>query len=401
MHQNNPTTVQEYQDPTFLELYNVYTGNNHSIGAHFSEAAERAVADAPLLVATNSDFVLFPGSGEPPEVEGYRLSTRGFKELTAISHLPPALASLIRMRELEPDSERWRTDAQRLLSSTRATRAANSAALWRDHIAVPAYRGREAAIADMVDYACALTDSYLERVLKDPGLFTAQDLRECYLEARGGLPGASVPMNAVMIATFFLVGMSTGHRVIRWFEQRHIDWARAMVLIVGRQGRATAGVTWSTNSVASMIHGSSRGRLDPSRLYIAPHAPPFVVERPLQLDAVRAQEGPMRRLWSYTRAVSDLGEVMYHGYPRYAGGRIQRPRLAPGVETVDDLPAISGPDDWQAFNTRLRVILEDPRQLLASCVTDYAVASLIDCGNDPARVTVPGLDRTPYPEKQR
>ncbi len=61
------------------------------------------------------------------------------------------------------------------------------------------------------------------------------------------------------------------------------------------------------------------------------------------------------------------------------------------------MPAIASPDDWRALNTRLRVVLEHPRQLLSGCVTDYAVEQLQAHGNDPARVTVPGLDAMTYP----
>jgi hypothetical protein len=41
--------------------------------------------------------------------------------------------------------------------------------------------------------------------------------------------------------------------------------------------------------------------------------------------------------------------------------------------------------------------MEDPRQLLSGAVTDYAAQQLIDHGNDPLAVTVPGLDDEPYP----
>ena len=208
---------------------------------------------------------------------------------------------------------------------------------------------------------------------------------------------AGVPMNAVMIATFFLVGMDTGHRVISWFEQQHIDWSRAMALIIGRQGRPTAGVTWSSNAVAAMLLGASGQQLGLDRLYIAPHAPMFNLSQPPDAQALAAQEAGMRNLWNYTRSISDLGDIMYHGYPRFSQGRPQRPVLTPETQWVSELPAIQGPDDWRAFNTRLRVILEDPRQLLASCVTDYTVQCLMDCGNQPDRLTVPGLDGMPYP----
>jgi hypothetical protein len=358
----------------------------------------KAGGDAPLIVATGADFVLYPGKGRAPEVEGYRLSTRGFKELAAVSHFGPALASIVRIRELDPDGSLWRTECERLLAATEVARKANSPALWRDLIAVPAYRGREMAIANMVHYACEITERYIKRALSKPETFTAQDLRVQYLEAQGPEAGATVPINKVMIATFFLVGMDTGHRVMTWFDRHEIDWASAMVLIVGRQGRPTAGVTLTTNAVSSYILGASRYKLAVDRIYIAPHAPPFNVTHPVNLDEVRAQEQGMRKLWWYTRAMSDLGPLMYDGYPRFSPGAATRPKLTADTTQVSEMPAIEGPNDWRALNTRLRVIMEDPRQLLAGCVVDYAIDLLQRSGNDPAKVVVPGLDATNYPD---
>lgn len=389
---------QEYQSPEFLRLFETYTADPNSIGAKLNDAALHSGRDAPLIIATGADFVLYPGGGRDPEVEGYRLTTRGFKELTAISHFGPAMASLVRIRELDPDSPVWRTQAERLLASTAAARAANSPALWRDFIAVPAYRGRETAIANMVHYACEVTETYLKRALANPDSFTAEDMRREYLEARGSLPGAVVPINKMMIATFFLVGMDTAHRVINWFDLRAIDWENAMVLIVGRQGRPTAGVTLATNAVSAMIHGASRYRLPLERLYIAPHAPPFNVSRPIDLEQIRAQEQPMRKLWWYTRAMSDLGPMMYQGYPKYAPRKSAGIVLDENTAEVSDMPSIGGPDDWRAFNTRLRVILEDPRQLLAGAVVDYVADLLQGNGNQPERLVVPGLDNVDYPK---
>ena len=389
---------QEYQSAEFLRLFETYTANPDSIGAKLNDAALNSGRDAPLIVATGADFVLYPGRGRDPEVEGYRLTTRGFKELAAVSHFGPAVASLIKIRELDPDGAVWRTQTQRLLAVTEAARLANSPALWRDLIAVPAYAGREMAIANMVHYACEVTETYLKRALANPETFTAQDMRRQYLEAAGDLAGAVVPVNKLMIATFFLVALDTGHRVISWFDRHAIDWANAMVLIVGRQGRPTAGVTLTTNAVAAMISGASRHTLGLERIYIAPHAPPFNVARPIDPDAIRAQEQPMRKLWWYTRAMSDLGPMMYDGYPRFVPGTNSRPKLTPETTEVGEMPQIDGPQDWRAFNTRMRLIMEDPRQLLAGCVIDYAVDQLQAHGNRPEDVVVPGLDGTAYPE---
>ena len=389
---------QEYQSAEFLRLFDTYTANPNSIGAKLNNAALNAGRDAPLIVATGADFVLDPGPGRDPEVEGYRLTTRGFKELAAVSHFGPAVASLVKIRELDPEGTVWRTETERLLQVTEAARQANSPAMWKDLIAVPAYRGRETAIANMVHYACEVTETYLKRALANSQTFTGEDMREQYLEARGNLAGAVVPVNKLMIATFFLVGLDTGHRVISWFDRHSIDWANAMVVIVGRQGRPTAGVTLTTNAVAAMILGASRHKLGLERIYIAPHAPPFNVTRPINLDEIRAQEQAMRKLWWYTRAMSDLGPMMYEGYPKFVPSKNSRPKLYPDTTEVSEMPQIASPDDWRAFNTRMRVIMEDPRQLLAGCVIDYAVDQLQAHDNRPENVVVPGLDGTDYPK---
>jgi hypothetical protein len=111
-----------------------------------------------------------------------------------------------------------------------------------------------------------------------------------------------------------LVALAISHRTIGWFRAQGVDWSRAIVLITGQQGRPTAGVTWTTNSVAQLI-------------------------------------------------------------------------------------PISGPDDMLAMTTRLRVVIEDPRQLLSGCVTDYAAQQLMAVNNDPAQVIVPGLDNRTYPRR--
>jgi hypothetical protein len=63
------------------------------------------------------------------------------------------------------------------------------------------------------------------------------------------------------------------------------------------------------------------------------------------------------------------------------------------------MPSISGPDDMVAMTTRLRVVIEDPRQLLSGCVTDYAAQQLMAVNNDPTKVIVPGMDNRTYPRR--
>jgi hypothetical protein len=377
-----------------VDLFTTYTANPASIGAHFADTVAGATTHDPLVVATGTDLALFPGDGSAPAVEPYRLSTRGFKELAAVSHLGPALATLARMREIDAAGV-WRADAERLLDACKAARAASSAALWRDHIAVRAFAGREQAIAAMVDYSCRLTERRLERALDDPSYLTMTAVRRDYLDGPAGdLP---VPFNRVMIATFFLTGMDLAHRLIGWFDGLGIGWERAMVIIAGRAGRPTAGVTEESNSVAGVVRAAARGRMARDRLFIAPHAPVFATFDGTNLAAVAALEDQYRRLWAALRATSGLGGQMFEGYPRFEARAEERAGVAAGSVSVHEKPAVDGPGDWFALTTRLRVVMEDPRQLLSGAVTDYASSQLVRSANDPSAVTVPGLDGEPYP----
>jgi hypothetical protein len=395
-----------FESPELVDLFTTYTARPDSIGAHLAQATARQTEHDPLLVVTGTDLALYPGGGAAPVIEPYRLASRGFKELAGISHLGPALATIARLRELASDTNKpgnhddgWRADAARLLDATKAARAASSATLWRDQFAVRAFAGREESIAAMIDYSCLLTERFLQRALDDPAYLTMTAVRRDHLAGPAGHGDLPVPFNKVMIATFYLTGMDIAHRLITWLEVVGIDWERAMVIFAGQSGRPTAGVTQESHSVAGVVRAVSRGRLAPERVFMAPHAPVFPPYDPAQEDGshATAMEPGYRRLWAGLRATSDLAGGMFEGYPRFAALSAERFTIGPGTASVHAKPAVKGPDDWLALVTRLRVVMEDPTQLLSGAVTDYASSELVAHGNDPSAVTVPGLDGEPYP----
>lgn len=383
-----------FESPELVNLFRTYTAGSTSIGAHLADAAARRHVDDPLIVVTGTDIAAFPGGGAAPVVEPYRLSTRGFKELAAISHLGPAMGTLARLREID-DAGCWRADAKRLLATCATARAANSTQLWRDQLAVPAFAGRERAIATMIDYSCALTERVLVRALDDPSYLSAPSLVRDYLD--GPNDELPVPFNRIMIATFFLTGMDLAHRIIGWFDDAEIAWDRAMVIIAGQAGRPTAGVTLESHSVAAVVLAAARDRLPGRRIFVAPHAAVFPAFDGTNLGAVAAAEPDYRRLWASLYATSELGAEMFASYPRFQPRTNGRERIETTTAHVHEKPAIDGPADWFALVTRLRVVLEDPQQLLSGAVTDYASSQLVAVGNDPSAVVVPGLDGEPYP----
>src|ERR1700754_4452535 len=151
-------------DPAFAALFAAFTGGSpDSIGAQLTRQMVEQSAGAPLLVSTASDIALFPGAGKPAKVESFRKSTRGFIELTAVSHVPLAVAYLARMRERGLDDAECRQRIDPLLENAQRVRAANRVELWRDQVALRAFAGQEQKITAMVEYTLATSGDYLQR----------------------------------------------------------------------------------------------------------------------------------------------------------------------------------------------------------------------------------------------
>lgn len=383
-----------YVSPEFMALFSAYAGGPGSIGYQFRNISAQKQSSNPLIVATAENMVLYPGNGEDPVYMNYRYGSAGFIEITAISHLGPAISSLAEIRAFNPESEQWRIYAEKLLNATQATKTANSETLWEDLLRVEGWQGREDRIAAMVNYACDLTIRLLRTVLADPEKLTADFVRENYLDATSSELDAYIPMNAVMIATFYLSAVEGALATQRVISEHDIDWTRVMILINGQTGRDTAGVVMSTNTLAQMFL-KSHPELPAERIYISPHGlvPNITDTSP---EFLRQFESELRNLWGAHRGYVDLAGKMFAKYPAYRVAENNLPVINSSTTHVSELPAVAGPDDWLALTTRLRVTLEDPRQPLSGCITDYATQQLFEAGWDVSQVIVPGLDGYDY-----
>ena len=374
-------------DAAFAGLFRAFTSDAQSIGSHLTQQMAQQAADAALLVSTGSDIVLFPGGGRAPSIESFRKSTRGFIELTAVSHLPLALAYLARMREVAPHDDTWKADAARLRHHAQTTREANSLALWRDHVAVESFSGHEQKIANLVDYTCGAAIDWLTRAEQEPELLSFARLNAEYFAAppSAALP---VPMNDVMFATFGLAFLDIVYRIGNWLRAQSIDWKRAMVLVSGQSGRPTAGATWASNNMCYLVWRTSQRVLEAERILVAPHAPSFSVADLPDAAGLAELERSYRSLWLNTRSSIEVARQLFPAQRAY--------RFEP--VTADGMPPIASLDDRDATAARLRRIMEDPAQLLSNCVADYIVDQLCDNGNQPQDVAIPGFTNVSYPD---
>ena len=381
--------------PEFRTLYSLFTPDPGSIGEHLNRLRARLSADEPLLVATGNDLIIFPGSGREPLMESFRNSTRGFIELTSISHLGVAVPFIARMRELGDSA--WEDFTRQLIAQIVKVRAVNSETYWRETVAVAAWAGLESKITDLVEYSCAVTLDLLGAALEDPTRLSFDYLRSHFLDPVGSAQ-VPVPINDMMAGTFGLVFLDIGHRIIRWLGAQDFDWQKLMVIVSGRAGRMTAGLTWPTNSMCHLLWRASGERLSPDRLYIAPHAPPLVLANLLDAASRIALEAQFRQIWFSTRVTVEVGRSMFEGYPAFVPMINSAPVIDAKTQSIGELPAMRSPDDRRTIMTRLRFVMEDPAQQLANSVAHYIIDQLCD-GKRPEDVVIAGFSNVTYPQR--
>ena len=199
----------------FMELFFDFTGSNEpdypagqpTIGQMLTEAEidrlGTAAASGPLMLVSGSDIYVYDSrSGVRLSHERFRADrASGFYEMTAISHIGPAVAYLA---EIKADGDpRWKERLAALQAHVAKVRALNLSAAdnWLDRLDQPAWRTRKTQIRDMIDYACARTLDYIGS-LGDGTRLTAIGVNDDFFN--GTSPAYPIPFSNIMIATFML-----------------------------------------------------------------------------------------------------------------------------------------------------------------------------------------------------
>lgn len=371
----------------FLELFKLYTSASDSIGAHLDEQAAREAAEDPLIVITGSDLFLFRGDGQPPLSHAFRLNTAGFMELAGISHLGPAIGSLVAMAQA--GNGLWQKDAKRLVEQLEAVQQANTVAFWAD-LGVAAWVHHLDAIQRLVAYACDLSLNCLDALRADPAKRTFHALVQDFLEVRS--ERFPVPFDHVMIATFCLTALNGVGGTLAFLQSLPIDWDRALVIFAGMTGGATAALNRCTNHLQDVLYVASGGAVRQERVYTNPFAP---VPSASTTDWASI-EGQLRGFWGTTYARTQLAGHLFPRYPRFVPADCASTVVTPATRTVSAPPRLTTAEDLFSFVARLRFVMEDPTQLLSGCVASYVLGQLA-LGIAPAEVAVPGLTGVSYP----
>ncbi len=377
----------------FMDLFFDFSGRNEpgypagqpTMGEMLTEAvaAKEAASGAPrplLLVVGSEIYVYDSASGARLGEQQFRADrSSGFYEMTAISHIGPALAYLA---QIKADGDpRWQARLASLKAHTEQVRALNRRAAdnWLDRLDQPAWRTRKTQIRDMVDYACARTLDYISSLGNGDG-FTVAGVNDDFFN--GTSARYPIPFVNVMIGTFMLDALRGAADVHDALARLKLDWPHAMVLVSSRAGsNVSSGLTEGTNWLVAFLKATSGFTLPDDRIKIVPYAEvrPSLGKAQLEPEDLHYY---VERVWGplfYRKLVADQ---VFASIPTIY--LPDRPPL-PGDYGVTQAGAIA------AFMIRMKHSLRDAREMLSNTVAFWMVGELASKNWDPGAVDIPGL----------
>jgi hypothetical protein len=338
-------------------------------------------APGPLVLVVGSDIFVYESSGGTQLSQQQFRADRasGFYELTAISHIGPALAYLAQIKA--NGDARWKARLASLQTHVAQVRALNLRATnnWLDVLNQPAWSTRKAQIRDMVDYACARTLNYIGS-LGGGDSFTVTTVNDDLFN--GTSAQYPIPFVNVMIGTFMLEALRGAAEVHDSLTHLKLDWPHAMVLVSSRAGtNVSSGLTEGTNWLVLFLKAASGFTLPDDRIKILPYAevrPSLGQAQLLPADLSYY----VQRVWGplfYRKVVSDQ---VFAGIPTIY--LPDRPPL-PGDYFVTQAGSID------QFMIRMKHSLRDAREMLSNTVAFWMVQELANKNWDPGAVDIPGL----------
>lgn len=333
--------------------------------------------DGPLILLLNSSLYIYDKNRKLLYSSLLRTNrSTGFFELTAVSHIGPAMSYLARIKE--NGDPRWRISMQRLLKNIKAVRTANKSGAWLKGVNSPAFKPYQSQIQAMVDYALSMSGNYIVGVLQGED-FNLAAVQNNFLHGNEQYP---ISYNAVMVATFMLTMLESMTTVHDEIKDIPIDWPHAMVIVRIVAGtNVTSGLTKGSNWMVPFLVALSNYSLPENRILIAPYAEvkKDAGSKTLSEDSYNYYKN---RVWvSITNRAKIASSVFTDLETIYLPGR----PLLPGDY------AYSKAGDIEDFMVRLKFSFQDPTQMLSNSVGFWMADELAHKKWDVNLVRIPGL----------
>lgn len=380
-----------YSTPkAFMNLYFDFTGAHYSdypkgkVNASEtlinSQEANKKLDDGPLIIVMDTSIYIYDNNGKKLLDFPMRTNRKnGFFEMTAISHVGPAVAYYLKAKE--NGSTEWRAGLKTLLTDLKAVQELNAKKKdnWLDKVAAPSWKTFKTQIHNMVDYACSLAGNYVNNALAT-GEFTQQSLiKDFYNSSSKQYP---IPYNNIMIATFMLTVLETLDELDQAITKINLDWPNAKVIIRNKVGtNVTAGLTSGNNWVYPTLIALSKQKLPEKRILIAPYTD---LKKELGEDQLPSSTLSYYRdqIWGSIYNRTQIARQVFTFIPDvYVAGR---PPL-PGDY------GITNADNTMDFMIRLKYSLANATQMLSDTVAFWMSGEFINKDGDITKMQVPGI----------
>lgn len=382
-----------YKTPkAFTDLYYDFTGssdptypkNKVNISqmlyqAEMSKNAALANQDGALVMFVNSTMYIYDDHGKRQfELLMRTAPDSGFTEMTAISHIGPALAYLA--KEKEYGGTQWKAGLQMLLKDIKAIRTVNAQKEnnWLDKLNAPAWKMHNQEIRNMVDYACSMSGNYINDLLSGKKALTLANVQKDFYEQNADYP---IPYNDVMVATFMLTALNSMDSIHKQLASVSLDWKKAKVLIRFVAGsNVTAGVSAESNWLVPFVKALSNNQLPDDRIYIAPYLDVKPSLGKAQLSTADFQYYNYRFLATYNR--THVAKDVFSEIPD-----IKKPNL-------DNIPGnygVTKATDVGDFIVRLKYSLAEPTEMLSNTVGFWMAGEFAAKQWQLDKVDIPGL----------
>lgn len=376
----------------FMSLYYDFTGSsnknypkgnsNISQDLYKSTMSELNVNEneqGPLVLFLDSNFYIYDNQGKQLLSMVLRTSpSSGFFEMTAISHVGPALAYLVYMKE--NGSKEWIKGLQNLKRDLKAIKKlnANKTNNWTQNIDAPSWTPYLKSINDMVDYACSMAGNYIDDVLKGKKEFTMDSLNQDFLTGNKDYP---IAYNNIMIGTFMLTALDGLMKVHGEVSKLDIDWAKAKVLIRNVAGtNITSALSESSNWLVPLTQLLSNNKINKDRIFIAPYAK---VKKSVGKEKLSSEDFTYYNYaWSRTYNRTHIASKVFSNIPDILSSK---PKPIPGDY------AFSKATDINDFIIRLKYSLSQPTEMLSNTVTFWLIGELSAKKWDLSKIDIPGF----------
>lgn len=347
--------------------------------AEMSKNSALANQDGPLVMFVNSTMYIYDNHGKRQfELLMRTAPDSGFTEMTAISHIGPALAYLA--KEKEYGGTQWKAGLQMLLKDIKAIRAVNAQKEnnWLTQLNAPAWKIHNEQIHNMVDYACSMSGNYISDLLAGKKSLTIENVQKDFFEQNADYP---IPYNDVMVATFMLTALQSMTNVHDQLAKLSIDWKNAKVLVRFVAGsNVTAGVSAESNWLVPFVKALSKNQLPDDRIYIAPYLDVKPSLGKAQLSTADFQYYNIRFLSTYNR--THIAKDVFSEIPDIE---------LPAVDNIPGNYGFTKATDVDAFIVRLKYSLAEPTEMLSNTVGFWMAGELAAKQWQIDKVDIPGL----------